>query len=68
MEKEIIKGNKKLAEVLGVHPQTVQKWRKIRLLEDATIAEFGRVILYDLEKVLKCLHHKRVKAGRRTAI
>ena len=47
---------------------TVQNWRKSGVLTPATIAEFGRVIIYDLEKVYECLHHTTVKRGRRAAI
>lgn len=68
MERTIIRGNRKLADELGVHFNTVQKWRSSGILDPATVSEYGRVIIYDLEKVLECLHHKPVKAGRRAAV
>lgn len=64
----IIKGNNGLARELGVHCKTVQGWRKKGILAKATVAEYGRVILYDLELVLECLHHQPVKAGRKAAV
>lgn len=68
MERVTVKGNRALADKLGVHYMTVQNWRKRGVLTPATIAEFGRVIIYDLEKVYECLHHTTVKRGRRAAI
>ena len=58
---EIVKGNKTLALKLGVHPQTVQKWRRAGILAPAVLAEHGRVIIYDLQKVFECLDHKQLK-------
>ncbi|MBD5237726.1 MAG: DUF3853 family protein [Bacteroidales bacterium] len=68
MERTIIRGSKGLADILGVHFNTVLNWRKKGLLDKATVAEYGRVILYDLELVLECLHHTPVKQGRREAV
>lgn len=65
MERTIIKGNTNLAATLGVHRKTVDGWRKKGVLDPATIAEYGRTILYDLDLVLQCLHHKKVKPGRK---
>lgn len=62
--KATIRGNKALAGELGVHVQTVQKWRKNGILSNATLADLGKVIIYDLDKVYECLHHNRVKPGR----
>ena len=66
MERTIIKGNTSLAASLGVHRKTVDMWRKKGILAPATIAEYGRTILYDLELVFECLHHKKAKPGRRS--
>ena len=68
MERTTIRGNRSLAERLGVHFTTVQKWRRQGILAPATISEFGRVIIYDLDKVFECLNHTPVKRGRRAAI
>lgn len=65
MARTIIRGNTRLAETLGVHRKTVDGWRKKGVLDAATIAEYGRIILYDLDLVLECLHHKKVKPGRK---
>lgn len=68
MEKELVRGNKALAQKLGVHFMTVQKWRRKGILNDATVADLGRVIIYDMNKVLDCLHNMQVKRGRRAAV
>lgn len=65
MERTTIRGNRALAEELGVHFNTVQNWRKLGILKAATLCEYGRVIIYDLEKVYECLNHQQVKQGRR---
>lgn len=65
MERTLVKGNKELADRLGVHPQTIQNWRKRGVLAKATVSDFGRIILYDLDKVLECLNFKPVTAGRK---
>ena len=64
-QKIIIRGNKKLAEHLGVHHQTVQAWRRKGLLAKATVAEYGRIILYDLNRVLDCLQYPPARPGRK---
>lgn len=68
MERTIVKGNKGLAETLGVHVNTVKSWRKNGVLAPATLADYGRTIIYDLDKVFECLHHQKAKSGRRAAI
>ncbi len=65
MERTTVRGNRELAKMLGVHYMTVQSWRNKGILAPATIAEYGRVIIYDLDKVFECLHHKPAKPGRR---
>lgn len=68
MERTIVRGNTALAEKLGVSLATVKIWRRRGVLKSATVADYGRVIIYDLDKVLECLHHRPVKAGRRAAV
>lgn len=68
MERTTIRGNRALADKLGVHFNTVQKWRNQGTLKPATLCEYGRVIIYDLDKVYECLNHQPVKRGRRAAI
>lgn len=68
MNRTIIRGNKALAERLGVSQVTVWNWRKSGVLIPATISEFRRVIFYDLEKVFECLNHKKAKPGRRAVV
>lgn len=63
-EKKYVRGNKALAEYLGVSPLTVCEWKGKGILNDAIKAEYGRVIIYDVEKVLASLKHKTLKAGR----
>lgn len=55
MERTIIRGNKALAKELGVSERTVVSWKSKRILDKGIIAERGRIILYDLDKVLDCL-------------
>lgn len=68
MEANTIRGNKALAAALGVHYNTVQTWKRTGVLAPAIVAEFRRVIIYDLKKVYECLNHKAVKPGRRAAV
>lgn len=64
MGKELVKGNKGLAARLGVHVQTVLNWRRSGVLEAATVVDYGRTIVYDLDKVGECLRHRTAKPGR----
>lgn len=62
--RETVRGVKGLAERLGVHKCTVQKWRNMRVLDKATVADYGRVIIFDFDKVCECLRHHSSKPGR----
>lgn len=64
MGRTTIKGNKALAAHLGVHAVTVGTWKRRGILEKAILVEYGRTIVYDVEKVYECLHHRPVKPGR----
>ena len=68
MERTTVRGNRALADKLGVHFNTVQNWRKNGVLAPAILSEFGRIIIYDLDKVFECLNHTPVKRGRRAAL
>ncbi len=68
MERTTVTGNKALAEKLGVSSRTVHNWRSSGVLHSATIADYGRIIIYDLDKVYECLHHRPVRQGRRAAV
>ncbi|MBD5585344.1 MAG: helix-turn-helix domain-containing protein [Clostridia bacterium] len=68
MDRIIIRGNKALAEKLGVTEKTIGNWRRAGVLAQATLSDFGRVIIYDLDKVFECLNYKKVKPGRRAAV
>ena len=68
MERTLINGNKALADKLNVTPKTIYNWKKCGVLAESIVANYGRTIIYDLDKVLECLHHKPAKAGRRAAI
>lgn len=48
-----------MAEKLSVSTRTVQKWRKARVLDEAIISHIGRIIIYDLEKVYRCLNYRQ---------
>ncbi len=54
---ELIKGNKALAARLGVSVRTVQQWRKEGLLRDATVSDYRRTIIYQLDKALRSLRN-----------
>lgn len=62
--RETITGNKTLAKVLGVHENSVSKWKKSGVLDNAILSNFGRITIYDLEMVYVCLNHKKATAGR----
>ncbi len=62
--RETVRGVKGLAERLGVHKCTVQKWRNMGVLDKATIADYGRIIIFDFDKVCECLKHHSSKPGR----
>lgn len=52
---QLVRGNKGLAETLGVTTRTVQTWRNKGLLKPATVVDRGRVIIYNLDEVFRCL-------------
>lgn len=62
--RKYVRGNKALAEWLGVSEFTVCDWKKKGVLDSAIKSEYGRVIIYDTEKAMECLNHKTLKAGR----
>lgn len=64
LDKKYIRGNKALAEYLGVSPLTVCDWKCKGVLNEAIKSEYGRVIIYDVEKVLQALNHRTLKPGR----
>lgn len=65
MDRTTIRGSKALAAKLGVSQETIRKWRRDGVLAQATLSDFGRVIIYDLGKVYECLNYPRPKQGRR---
>lgn len=54
----IVKGNKALAQRLGVSRRSVQQWRKEGILRPAIVSDFRRTIIYDLDKALECLRNR----------
>lgn len=64
MERTTIRGNSALAQKLGVSRETVQEWRKEGVLAPATLVEFRRVIIYDLDLVYECLRNRPKRQGR----
>lgn len=54
----IVKGNKALAQRLGVSRRSVQQWRKEGILRPAVVSDFRRTIIYDLDKALECLRNR----------
>ena len=64
MARITIRGSKALAAELRVSQETVRKWRKEGVLRPATLVDFRRVIIYDLEKVYECLNHRSVWQSR----
>lgn len=53
-----IRGNKELAKRLQVSERTIGSWRQRGILDAATLSYYGRVIVYDLDKVYECLNYK----------
>ena len=68
MDRMIIRGNKALAYALSVHHNTVYNWKKSGVLDKAILSEYGRVIIYDLDKVFQCLNHAPVNKKSRARI
>lgn len=66
--RNVIRGSKALAEKLSVSQETVRKWRKSGILAPATLSDYGRVIIYDLDKVYECLNYRKGSGGRRSAV
>lgn len=60
-----IKGNKSLAQAIGVSARTIQSWRLDGILDEATVSDFRRTIIYDLNKVFECLRNNSLKQGRK---
>ncbi len=56
----LIRGNKALAEALGVSLSTVNRWRRQKILIPATVVDYCRTIVYDMDKVTTTLT-QRVK-------
>ena len=59
-----IKGNIELADTLGVSLRTIYRWKKSGLLNSSVIIKIGRIIIYDLEKVINNLQQTPVRRGR----
>lgn len=59
-----VRGNNGLAKALKVSVGTVQGWKKSGILDPAIVCEYGRVIIYDLEKAKSCIGYKPLKPGR----
>lgn len=64
MERKIIKGDRKLAEALGIHRNTLTKWKKLGFLEYGTIAATGRIFLYDFDRVLEGIQRETLTLRR----
>lgn len=64
MERKIIKGDRKLAEELGIHRNTLTKWKRLGFLEYGTIAATGRIYLYDYDRVLEGIQRATLTVRR----
>lgn len=53
-----VTGNKRLAEALNVSLRTIGNWRQRGILDKAVISYYGKIIIYDLDKVYQCLNYK----------
>lgn len=62
--KNTIKGHNNLAAELGVSPRTVQRWNASGILAPAVLSRYGRVVIYDLDKVFECLNHQTMHQHR----
>ncbi|MBD5427517.1 MAG: DUF3853 family protein [Treponema sp.] len=60
----LVRSSKELAKLLCVSRNTISRWRNLGILEDATVVDYGRTLIYDLEKVYECLN----RVGRKGAI
>lgn len=61
---KIIKGNRALALELGVHYNTVSRWKQEGILEKGILAEVRRVILWDLDMVKQALRENPYQVRR----
>ena len=67
--KRLVKGNSELAKALGVSRSTIQDWRKRGYLTYGIYIEIGRIVIYDLDKVLEGLQPKNLyKFGRHSKL
>lgn len=66
--RNLVKGIRGLAAILGVHYVTVAKWRKEGILDPATVADFRKTIIFDVDKALECLHNRPARQGRQVTI
>lgn len=57
--RETVTGNRNLAIALNVHRNTVNKWKRQGILNNAILSQIGRIIIYDIEKVYQCLNYKK---------
>ena len=62
--KKRIRGNKELAKELGVDVKTVTTWKSDGVLDDAILAQYNRVIIYDFEGVLTALKGRSGRGKR----
>lgn len=56
----LIHGNKKLAEFLKVHRNTIANWKRRGFLNDAIVTQIGRTTIYRLQAI-KPMSFKRPK-------
>lgn len=59
-----VRGNKGLAEKLKVSVGTVQRWKRDGILDPAVVCDYGRVIIYNINKAKACIKYMPLKAGR----
>lgn len=59
-----VTGNNELAAELGRSAATIGRWKKAGVLDDAIVSEYGRTVIYDVEKAKNCLRIQPVSAGR----
>lgn len=60
-----ITGNNELAELLGVSAGSIGRWKRMGLLQPAIVAEYGRTIIYNVEKAKECLKMGPERPGRK---